>query len=120
MYRSARGKTMCSSATRTGWSGNGSWSPTPTGKVRAKQVRDIKFGSQTEGCVADDRTGTLYVAEEDIGLWSVTADPVRGAVPRSRSTRSSENPKIKDDMEGVGIYDLGGGRGYHHRLEPGQ
>jgi 3-phytase len=84
---------------------------TRAGKVRAKQVRDIKFGSQTEGCVADDASGTLYVAEEDVGLWRVTAEPVRTAVPASVD-KVANNSKLKDDMEGVGLYDLGGGRGY--------
>src|SRR5690606_24545150 len=45
------------------------------GRVRANRVRDIPFGSQTEGCVADDELGVLYVAEEDVGLWRVGAEP---------------------------------------------
>ena len=85
--------------------------PTRGGKVRAKQVRDIKFSSQTEGCVADDRTQTLYVGEEDIGLWSVTAEPARTSIPKVVQ-KIADNPKAKDDFEGVGIYDLGNGRGY--------
>ncbi len=84
---------------------------TRAGKVRAKPVRDISFSSQTEGCVADDATGTLYVAEEDIALWKVAAEPVRSAKPVAID-RVDQNSKIKDDLEGVGIYDLGGGRGY--------
>lgn len=84
---------------------------TGSGKVRVKPVRDIRFGSQTEGCVADDLTGMLYVGEEDVALWSVTAEPVRGAVPKAVD-RVASNPRLKDDIEGVGIYDLGGGRGY--------
>jgi 3-phytase len=31
--------------------------------------------SQSEGCVADDARGVLYVAEEDKGLWRFAADP---------------------------------------------
>jgi 3-phytase len=85
--------------------------PTRSGKVRVKPVRDIKFGSQAEGCVADDRTGTLYVAEEDVALWTVTAEPVRGARPTAID-RVETNTKLKDDLEGIGIYDLGDGRGY--------
>ena len=84
---------------------------TRAGKVRIKQVRDTKFSSQTEGCVADDRAGTLFVAEEDVGFWKVTAEPTKGAKPVSIDTVEG-NPKLKDDMEGVGIYDLGNGRGY--------
>ena len=84
---------------------------TAAGKVRLKQVRDIRFSSQTEGCVADDATGILYVGEEDVGLWSITAEPVRSAVPAAID-KVETNAKLKDDIEGVGIYDLGGGRGY--------
>jgi 3-phytase len=84
---------------------------TTGGKVRIKQVRDIKFSSQTEGCVVDDSSGVLYVAEEDIGLWRVTAEPVKDATPIAVD-KVADNPKVKDDMEGVGLYDLGGGRGY--------
>jgi 3-phytase len=86
-------------------------SATRDSKVRIKPVRDIRFGSQTEGCVADDETRTLYVGEEDVALWSVTAEPSRGAVPGAVD-RVASNSKLKDDLEGVGIYDLGGGRGY--------
>ncbi len=34
----------------------------------ARLVRDVKLGSKTEGCVVDDRTGQLYVAEEKRGI----------------------------------------------------
>ena len=36
------------------------------GKIGIEQVRDIKVGSQAEGCAADDEFGDLYVGEEDI------------------------------------------------------
>jgi 3-phytase len=85
--------------------------PTKAGKVRAKAVRDIRFKSQTEGCVADDDTGILYVAEEDVGLWRTGAEPTAKGPLRSLAAVAS-NPKLKDDMEGFGFYDLGGGRGY--------
>jgi 3-phytase len=85
--------------------------PTRAGKVGIKKVRDIKFSSQTEGCVADDTTGILYVAEEDIGLWRISAEPNGGAVPVRVDTVEA-NSRLKDDLEGVGLYDLGNGRGY--------
>lgn len=80
-------------------------------KVRAKKVRDIRFGSQTEGCVADDQRGLLYVAEEDVALWRIDAEPKPGATP-SIVDKVASNPKLKADLEGIGLYDLGGGRGY--------
>ncbi len=42
---------------------------------RVDTVRSMKLGTQAEGCVVDDRTGQLYVAEEDVGLWRFAADP---------------------------------------------
>lgn len=83
----------------------------PGGKVAINQVRDIKFGSQTEGCVADDANGALYIAEEDVALWRVGAEPKDGDKRRQVDTVAA-NPALKDDLEGVSLYDLGKGRGY--------
>lgn len=111
MYRSKRGRTYVFISDPDGLVRQWELVPTQSGKVQAKQVRDIKFSSQAEGCVVDDASGILYVAEEDIGLWRVTADPAKSAVPVAVD-KVANNPKLKDDMEGVGLYDLGGGRGY--------
>ncbi|MGH6950258.1 MAG: phytase [Vitreimonas sp.] len=81
------------------------------GRVRANRVRDIPFATQTEGCVADDAAGVLYVAEEDVGLWRVGAEPDAPATPTSIATVAA-NSALKDDLEGIGLYDLGEGRGY--------
>jgi len=81
------------------------------GKVRAEFVRELTFGSQTEGCVADDDNGVLYVAEEDIGLWRMSAR-ADGGTDRTMVQAIADNPAVKDDYEGVGLYDLGNGRGY--------
>ena len=81
------------------------------GRVRAERVRDFAFGSQAEGCVADDDTGVLFVNEEDVGLWRLNAEP-DGGIAMIAVDRVDANPAIRDDMEGIGLYDLGGGRGY--------
>lgn len=81
------------------------------GRVKAKHVRDMTFDSQTEGCVVDDAGGALYVGEEDVGLWKLSASP-NGGARKSMVARISENPAFKDDFEGVALYDLGNGRGY--------
>ena len=81
------------------------------GKVRAERVRDFAFSSQVEGCVADDASGLLFVAEGDVGLWRLSAEPDGGSA-MTMVARISENPALRDDMEGVGLYDLGDGRGY--------
>ncbi len=81
------------------------------GKVRAELVREFAFPSQTEGCVADDDTGTLYVAEEDVALYRMSAEP-NGGVARTVVTSVATNPALKDDLEGVSIYRQPNGRGY--------
>ncbi len=85
--------------------------PTPAGKVAAKPVRDVRFDTQTEGCVADDETGALYVAEEDVALWRLGADARTGSA-KTAIARVVDNPALKDDLEGVGLYALPKGKGY--------
>lgn len=41
----------------------------PTGTI----VRSLKLATQTEGCVVDSRSATLYVGEEDVGIWRFAA-----------------------------------------------
>jgi 3-phytase len=81
------------------------------GKVSTTLVRKLMFESQTEGCVADDASGTLFVGEEDTTLWRFDAEP-RGSKTGVAVDTVAANPAIKDDIEGMGLYDLGNGRGY--------
>ncbi|MBL0923647.1 MAG: phytase [Sphingomonadaceae bacterium] len=78
----------------------------PTGKV----VRSMKLGTQSEGCVVDDRTGILYVAEEDVGLWKFDAAP-DGPVTAIQLAKADGN-EIVMDAEGVAIAPMGADGGY--------
>ncbi|MCO8029331.1 phytase [Brevundimonas diminuta] len=112
MYRSARtGKTYVFINDSNGEKRQWELVDAGNGKVRAVRVRDFAFSSQVEGCVADDASGLLFVAEEDVGLWRLSAEPDGGSA-MTMVARITENPALKDDMEGVGLYDLGDGRGY--------
>jgi 3-phytase len=79
---------------------------TPTGKV----VRSMKLGTQSEGCVVDDRTGTLYVAEEDVGLWKFDAAP-DGPVTATALAKA-DGKEIVMDAEGVALAPSGADGGY--------
>jgi 3-phytase len=70
---------------------------TPVGRI----VRSMKLGTQSEGCAVDDRTGRLYVTEEDVGLW-------RFEVGSTTSVKmaATDGKNIVADAEGVAI---GGG-----------
>lgn len=73
-------------------------------------VRSMKLGTQAEGCVVDDRTATLYVAEEDVGLWRFTADP---AAPATATPIARVDGKtLVADAEGLALAPKGRTGGY--------
>jgi 3-phytase len=53
---------------------------------RTELVRTFHVGGQIEGMVADDELGTLFIGEEDIGIWRYPP-PIH---PRSMPSRSSK------------------------------
>ena len=77
---------------------------------RGKVVRSMKLGTQSEGCVVDDRTGILYVAEEDVGLWKFDAAPDGANVPTAIA--KADGNEIVMDAEGVALAPIGTDGGY--------
>ena len=111
MYRDRKGGTFVFISDPDGLVRQWKLTATPAGKVKAQPVRDIRFDTQTEGCVADDETGALYVAEEDVALWRLGADAKAGSA-KTVVARIAENPALKDDLEGIGLYAQAGGKGF--------
>lgn len=71
------------------------------GAIRAEYLRSVKFATQSEGCVVDDRTGTLFVAEEDVGIWRVD---LGAAVLRAVSFATvGADAGLVDDVEGLAL-----------------
>jgi len=88
------------------------WRITATGgRALGEQVREFAVGSQAEGCVADDETGDLYVAEEAGGFFKYSARPDGGATRREIDRVDGANG-LKADIEGVSIWRGREGRGY--------
>lgn len=88
------------------------WKLVPKGdRVAAEVVREFTVGSQAEGCAADDETGALYVAEEDVGLWRYEADPSGGDRRVPIDTTGGQG-HLTPDVEGVAIYYGENGTGY--------
>jgi 3-phytase len=77
----------------------------------ATRVREFTVGSQAEGCVADDETGALYVAEEGGGFFKYSAKPDGGNARREIDRVDGANG-LKADIEGVAIWRGTEGRGY--------
>lgn len=76
----------------------------------ARMVRSMKLASQSEGCAADDRTGILYVAEEDAGLWRFDARATGSTTPTMIAAADGRN--LVADAEGVAIAPIGEKDGY--------
>lgn len=69
----------------------------PTGTI----VRSLKLPTQTEGCVVDPRSATLYVGEEDVGIrrFSAKADaPTAGDL-----VAKADGRQLVADTEGLAL-----------------
>lgn len=71
--------------------------------------RTFKLKTQPEGCVVDDRTGMLYVGEENVGIWSFdlgqeSPEPVQFAVLKAG--------ELTADVEGLALAPEGASGGY--------
>ncbi len=68
-------------------------------------VRRLKVDSQPEGCVVDDTTATLYVGEEDVGVWKFSAD--ESADTEGEMIIEVDGKQLVADAEGITIYHNG-------------
>ena len=79
------------------------------GKVDGKFVRTFSVNSQTEGCVADDDLGFLYLGEENTGIWKFSAEPEGGP---QRKLVDKVGAHLVADVEGLTIYKASDKTGY--------
>lgn len=75
--------------------------------VRAEPLRTLAVPSQPEGCVVDPRDGTLYVGEEDAGIWRFRAGSGEGEMVAAIDDRY-----LVADVEGLAIAPDGDSGGY--------
>jgi 3-phytase len=81
-----------------------------TQSISARMVREFQMGSQTEGCVADDGTGALYIGEEDVGFWKYSAAPDGGDA--RTLVDNVDDGNLTADVEGMAIHYGPGTKGY--------
>lgn len=79
------------------------------GKVEGKKVRSFKLASQSEGVVADDEYGIMYIGEEDVAIWKYDAEP-EGSTPTP--VDFVKNGRLTADVEGLTLYYGENGKGY--------
>ena len=71
------------------------------GRIVPEHLRDMKFATQSEGCVVDDVAHKLYVAEEDAAIWQV---PLDGETLRAQEfARAGAEDGLVADIEGLAI-----------------
>jgi len=69
----------------------------PTGAI----VRSLKLATQAEGCVADARSMTLYVGEEDRGIWAF--DARADSSTAGRLVAPVDGRQLVADVEGLAL-----------------
>src|SRR5688572_4903606 len=80
------------------------------GQVAGSLARTFNVGTLTEGCVADDLLGHLYMAEETTGIWKYGAEPDAGDA--RTLVDSTDGGNLVDDVEGLSLYYAGPDLGY--------
>lgn len=77
------------------------------------RVRSWAVGSQTEGCVADDANGWLFIGEEEVGVWRYDAAPEASTTERFAVDRvgvgEPDGGHLAASVEGLAIYAPPGG-----------
>lgn len=112
MYHSSKsGKFYYLVTSKQGWVEQYELFEAEAGRVDAKKVRQIKVGGQSEGCVADDELGYLYVGEEDVGIWKYQAEADASLEP-IKVDGTGSNGHLVADVEGLTIAYGSGGKGY--------
>ena len=75
------------------------------GRPQGKIVRQLKLETQTEGCVVDPRSNTLFVGEEDRGIWAF--DARASATAKGRLVAAVDGTHLVADVEGLALAPMG-------------
>ncbi len=89
------------------------------GKIGVERVREFTvptkagFDPQTEGMVADQETGFLYIGQENVGIWKFQAEPNGGKTGTLiDQVKELGGSNLTPDVEGLTIYYGANGTGY--------
>jgi 3-phytase len=111
MYQSPRtGKTYYFTTSKSGQVEQWELFDNGQGRVDARKARSLETGGVTEGCVADDGLGRLYVSAEETGIWRYGAAPDAGT--RRVLVDSTRGDHLVPDVEGLTVAYGSGRDGY--------
>jgi len=80
------------------------------GTVSGSIVRSMKLATQTEGCVVDPRSRTLYVGEEDRGIWAF--DSRADGPTEGQLVAPVDGKQLVADVEGLALMPVGSRDGW--------
>jgi 3-phytase len=69
--------------------------------IQSQLVRHVQVGSIAEGCVANNETGGLFIAQEGVAIWKYDIDPSSGD---KRTRVASVGQCLHPDIEGLALY----------------
>jgi 3-phytase len=72
--------------------------------ITGSALRTMKLATQTEGCVVDPADGTLYIGEEDAGIWRFAPGQSVGEL-----VAPADNRYLVADVEGLALLREGSG-----------
>lgn len=80
------------------------------GVPSGRTMRTLKLATQTEGCVVDGRSNTLYVGEEDRGIWAFDTRPETPT--EGRLVAQVDGKHLVADVEGLALMPEGARGGF--------
>lgn len=80
----------------------------------AELLRTMRVPTQPEGCAIDQRDGTLYIAEEDAGIWRFRAGQTAGEM-----VAPIDNKLLVADVEGLALVPEGASGGWLYASSQG-
>jgi hypothetical protein len=76
----------------------------------------VVHDGEIEACTVDDETGTLYVAEQAVGIWAYGAEPTDSTDPAARTlvgtTAAYDGGPMTADVEGLAVVPQPDGGGW--------
>jgi len=78
--------------------------------ARGRVLRRFDLESRSEGCVVDDRSGQLYVAEDKVAIWRINTAPDRPMAPIKIA--DVDGVHLHKDAEGLALLPVGATRGF--------
>ncbi len=78
------------------------WHLNPGGRLQPRPEGAWNLDSQPEGCAVDDAAWTLYLGEEEHGVWLMPADAARAGEIRLLDAIASG--RLTADVEGMDVY----------------